>query len=139
MDEEVDLTQEPVEEVTPETESVPTDDAEASPGPQPEEPSAEPEAPTVESQPEEPPVPEAQEGTPLIDIPELAGGDPPDFMEATPEDLAAQEAEKDAQSKCPRCGGDGHWHTAKTGARLASMNPDEPKIDTNRTCPSCKP
>jgi len=103
MTEEVDLTSEPVEEVTNEMaiESVvPTDEAEAPPTPS-EEPSA-------------------------------------DFVEASPDDLAAQEVEKEAQTKCPRCGGDGHWHTPKTGARLATMSPDEVKIDKSKTCPVCE-
>lgn len=37
---------------------------------------------------------------------------------------------------CPRCNGDGVWHTSETGRRLA-MHPG-PFIDESKPCPKCK-
>jgi len=37
---------------------------------------------------------------------------------------------------CPRCGGDGFWHSTKTGYRAKTSS--EPLIDKSRKCPECK-
>lgn len=37
---------------------------------------------------------------------------------------------------CPRCDGDGVWHTSATGVRLATIG--GPVVDTDRPCPECK-
>jgi len=37
---------------------------------------------------------------------------------------------------CPRCLGDGIWHTTKTGRR--ALTTTEPTVDAARVCPKCK-
>jgi len=37
---------------------------------------------------------------------------------------------------CRRCGGDGFWHSTKTGVRAETSA--EPLVDTSRKCPICK-
>ena len=37
---------------------------------------------------------------------------------------------------CPRCKGDGIWHTTATGHRLKTIG--GPTVDPTRTCPKCK-
>lgn len=37
---------------------------------------------------------------------------------------------------CPRCKGDGIWHSGKTGIR--AITSPEPNIDPERKCPKCK-
>ena len=39
---------------------------------------------------------------------------------------------------CPRCEGDGKWHTTRTGVRLATRPAVEPLIDFDSRCPKCK-
>jgi Zn finger protein HypA/HybF involved in hydrogenase expression len=36
---------------------------------------------------------------------------------------------------CPRCKGDGIWHTSRTGARLATIA--GPTEDASKVCPEC--
>jgi hypothetical protein len=52
----------------------------------------------------------------------------------------ADEAKAVAKSKepppCPRCGGDGFWHSPKTGYRAKTAT--EPLIDTSKPCPLCR-
>lgn len=52
----------------------------------------------------------------------------------------AEAAKKVAKSKepppCPRCNGDGFWHSLKTGYRAKTAS--EPLIDESKVCPSCK-
>ena len=36
---------------------------------------------------------------------------------------------------CPRCKGDGFWHSTKTGYRAKTTS--EPLIDKKRKCPEC--
>jgi hypothetical protein len=61
---------------------------------------------------------------------------------ATEEDAASKvkDAEDIVKSKtpppCPRCNGDGFWHSLKTGYRAKTSS--EPLIDTARVCPKCK-
>ena len=43
-----------------------------------------------------------------------------------------------AKKTCPRCNGDGFWHTPKTGVRLATACADEVLVDKERKCPKCK-
>ena len=37
---------------------------------------------------------------------------------------------------CPRCNGDGVWHTSATGVRLERIT--GPLVDTSKVCPECK-
>ena len=61
---------------------------------------------------------------------------------ALPEDEQTQEPEpvvvKMVPKKvvCPRCKGDGIWHSSRTGVRAATST--EPTIDATRKCPQCK-
>jgi len=43
---------------------------------------------------------------------------------------------KEKTKVCPRCGGDGFWHSTKTGYRAKTSS--EPLIDKSRKCPECK-
>jgi hypothetical protein len=36
---------------------------------------------------------------------------------------------------CGRCGGDGLWHSTKTGYRAKTAS--EPLVDPDRKCPAC--
>ena len=73
-----------------------------------------------------------------------------DFEEATKEAdeaqaeadkaiLKAEEAKAVAKSKepppCPRCNGDGFWHSLKTGYRAKTSS--TPLLDESRACPEC--
>ena len=37
---------------------------------------------------------------------------------------------------CPRCNGDGIWHTSATGRRLETIS--GPTVDPEKVCPNCK-
>jgi len=37
---------------------------------------------------------------------------------------------------CPRCKGDGWWHSSRTGVRVKTAS--EPLVDESRPCPQCK-
>lgn len=50
------------------------------------------------------------------------------------EDKAA-EVERKTPPPCPRCKGDGTWHSTKTGIRAKTAS--EPLQDSSRTCPEC--
>jgi len=49
---------------------------------------------------------------------------------------AAAIAESKRPPACWRCGGDGFWHSTKTGYRAKTSS--EPLIDVSRVCPVCK-
>jgi len=51
------------------------------------------------------------------------------------EATVAKPKEKEKQT-CPRCKGDGFWHTSATGVRLKTIA--EPLVDESRQCPLCK-
>ena len=36
---------------------------------------------------------------------------------------------------CPRCKGDGFWHSNRTGVR--ALTSSEPLVDESRPCPDC--
>ena len=38
---------------------------------------------------------------------------------------------------CPRCKGDGIWHSSRTGVRVQTAG-EEPLVDASRKCPECK-
>jgi len=48
---------------------------------------------------------------------------------------ADAEAEAKANATCPRCKGDGVWHSTKTGYRAKTSA--EPLVDPTRPCPEC--
>jgi len=48
---------------------------------------------------------------------------------------AAEIAESKRPPACKRCGGDGFWHSTKTGYRAKTSS--EPLIDVSRVCPEC--
>jgi hypothetical protein len=37
---------------------------------------------------------------------------------------------------CPRCKGDGRWHSTKTGVR--ALTSSEPLVDLTKNCPDCQ-
>ncbi len=52
---------------------------------------------------------------------------------------AVKEQEEPTVSKkvtCPRCDGDGIWHSSRSGVR--ALRSPEPLIDPKRRCPKCK-
>ena len=48
-----------------------------------------------------------------------------------------QEVER-VKVTCPRCKGDGTFHSSKTGVRAATAADTEPVADPTRVCPRCK-
>lgn len=55
----------------------------------------------------------------------MAGETPPEPVKMVPKNIT-----------CPRCKGDGIWHTSATGRRLATIG--GPVVDETEPCPNCK-
>lgn len=54
---------------------------------------------------------------------------------AEPE-VAVEPARVPKKVECPRCKGDGIWHSNRTGVRVATAA--EPLVDASKACPACK-
>jgi len=82
----------------------------------------------------------SKSGDPVSDLEEAQKASAAAQLEAEEAIKKAEDAKAVAKSKepppCSRCGGDGQWHSLKTGQRAKTSV--EPLHDPERTCPECK-